>query len=373
MRVLHVSEVSWGGIPSLLRDFTAEQVRRGHRVSLLIPTPMPDRGLAGVHRLDWSIDRRRASSLLPAVRQLRAAVRRERPDVVHLHSAFAGFLGRLPLLAGTAGVPLVYQPHAWSFEIHTSGWARRLTEAWERVASRWTDVLVTNCTDEVDQGRELGIRTPGYALGVPLDVERFHPQADPAHWKARAGVQQPRMLLCLGRLARQKGQDLLVRAWEAEPLPDTELLLVGPGDTAPYQALAPTQWGSTIRWVGDQSDVRPYLWACDALVLPSRYETVAVVVAEAMACGRPVVATRVNGVEMAVTDGPADPGGVVVAAGDAGSLLAEAHRLLTDEDRRRTLGAAGRQRVVDLFTPKLVVDRLDEAYAAAVAGPGGMR
>ena len=366
MRVLHVSEVSWGGIPSLLRDFTAEQVRRGHRVSLLIPTPMPDQGLAGVHRLDWAIDRRRPRTWPRALTQLRAAIRTERPDVVHLHSAFAGFLGRLPFLAGTAGVPLVYQPHAWSFEIHASGRSRRLTETWERTASRRTDVLVTNCSDEVDQGRELGIRTPAYALGVPLDVERFHSQADPAHWKARAGVQQPRMLLCLGRLTRQKGQDLLVRAWEAEPLPDTELLLVGPGDTAPYQALAPTQWGSTIRWVGDQTDVRPYLWACDALVLPSRYEGTAVVVAEAMACGRPVVATRANGVHMAITDGPADPGGVVVPAGDVQALLVEAGRMLDDEDYRRTLGAAGRRRVVGLFTPELVVDRLDQAYDRAV-------
>ena len=368
MRVLHVSEVSWGGIPSLLRDFTAEQVRRGHRVSLLVPTALPQRGLDGVHRLDWAIDRRRASSLLPAVRQLRAAVRRERPDVVHLHSAFAGFLGRVPLLLGPTKVPLVYQPHAWSFEIHTRGWVRRLTEAWERVASRWTDVLVANCTDEVDQGRRLGITTPSYALGVALDVDRFHPvdDAESCQWRERVGAGQPQVVLCLGRLARQKGQDALVAAWEQAPIPDTELVLVGPGDTAPLQAAAPTQWGTTIKWVGDQADVRPYLWACDVLVLPSRYETVAVVVAEAMACGRPVVATRVNGVDMAVADGPAEPGGIVVDAGDVRSLLVETGRLLADDERRRAVATAGRRRVVELFTPELVVDRLDQAYDRAV-------
>lgn len=371
MRVLHVSEVSWGGIPSLLRDFTAEQVRRGHRVSLLAPTSpsLPGQGLTGVHRLDWSIDRRRPPTWLPALAQLRAVVRREQPDVVHLHSAFAGFLGRLPL-PGMPRVPLVYQPHAWSFEICTSTWSRRLIEAWERTASRRTDVLVANCTDEVAQGRRLGIATPGYALGVPLDVEHFHPVDDDEQrrWRDDVGVEHGRVLLCLGRQAKQKGQDLLVAAWEASPLPDTELLLVGPGDIEPLQALAPTQWGRTIRWVGDQPDVRPYLWASDVLLLASRYETVAVVVAEAMACARPVVATWVNGVDMAITDGPAEPGGVVVPAGDVPGLLSEAGQLLDDGDRRRMVGAAGRRRVVDLFTSTLVVDRLHQAYDRAVRG-----
>jgi len=100
--------------------------------------------------------------------------------------------------------------------------------------------------------------------------------------------------------------------------------------------------------------------------LPSRYEGAPVVVAEAMACGRPVVATRVNGVDMAVTDGPGEPGGIVVDAGDVRSLLLETGRLLANGERRRAVGTAGRRRVVELFTPELVVDRLDQAYDRAV-------
>ncbi len=370
MRVLHVSEVAWGGVVSLVRDFTAEQARRGHEVSLLAPVSFPELGTQPGRRHDWAIDRRRPATFGRALAQLRAAVRAERPDVVHLHSAFAGFLGRLPVLSGVASsAAVVYQPHAWSFEVHTGARARRVTEAWERLAGRRTDVLVANCTDEIEQGRRVGVRTPAHALGVPIDVERFHPVDGDGrrHWREQVAAGE-RVLLCLGRLARQKGQDLLVAAWEHAPLPRTELLLVGPGDPEPLRRLAPTQWGRTIRWVGDQPDVRPYLWASDVLVLPSRYETVAVVGAEAMACGRPVVANRVNGIDMAVTDGPAEPGGCVVPAGDMVGLLEQSARLLDDPHLRAVRGSAGRRRVVDLFTVGSVVDRLDRAYEQAREG-----
>jgi len=85
-----------------------------------------------------------------------------------------------------------------------------------------------------------------------------------------------------------------------------------------------------------------------------------------MACERPVVACAVNGVAMAVSDPPHEPGGTVVAAGDVIGLLAESGRLLQDAERRAKLGTDGRRRVVELFTPAQVVDRLDAAYAAAI-------
>ncbi len=366
MHVLHVSEVSWGGVVSLLRDFTAEQVARGHQVSLLVPPVFPELG-SGVHRLDWALDRRRPGTYLPALRELASAVRRLRPDVVHLHSAFAGFFGRLPLTV-TGGTPVVYQPHAWSFDVFDDARLRTLAQRWERLADRRTDLLVANCEDELDEGRPLGLRTPGRPLGVPIDVDHFHPVDEPerARHRQALGMAGDRALLCLARLARQKGQDHLVAAWEAAPVPDAVLWLVGPGDPEPLVPLAPTQWGKTIRWVGEPSDVRPWIWAADLLVLPSRYETVAVVVAEAMACETPVVAARVNGADMAVTDAPHAPGGVVVPLGDPVALLAQCGALLDRPAQRRELARAGRERVRSLFSKAVVVDRLDEAYAAAI-------
>ena len=368
MRVLHVSEVTWGGVVSLLRDFTAEQVRRGHTVDLLTPTTFP-RIDDAVGRIDWGIDRRRPATIPRAMSQVRAAVKRSRPDVVHLHSAFAGLFGRLPA-TGVGGVPTVYQPHAWSFDVFDDPRLRWAAQRWEQLADRRTDALVANGDDEIAQGRSIGIRSRGHTLGVPIDLEYFHPIGDESRAAQRraVGMGTGRSVVCLARLARQKGQDLLVSAWEQNPLPNTILWLVGPGDPEPLKALAPTQWGRTVCWMGEQLDVRPYIWAADVLVLPSRYEGMAVVPAEAMACGTPVVVAAVNGASMAVDAPPLPPGGTVVPQGDMAALLRETERLLQDAATRRDMGLAGRARVTSLFSKSLVVDRLDSAYATAMQG-----
>lgn len=367
MRVLHVSEVSWGGVVSILNEVMKEQASRGHEVNLLAPEAFSLTGVGNSLHHRWTMDRRRPATYPGALAQLNSVIRRVQPDIVHLHSAIAGIVGRLPALAVT-GVPVVYQPHAWSFDLHEGKRFGELLRRWERYASTRTKVLVANCTDEIEEGRRSGITIPARALGVPLDGNHFHPVHEGAArlHRAEVGIDTQHVILCLGRLVRQKGQDQLVAAWEAAPVPNTTLLLVGPGDPAPLKAMAPHTWGRTIRWCGEHSDVRPWLWASDLLVLPSRYETVAVVVGEAMACGRPVVATRVNGVDMAVSDGPYSSAGAVVSPGNMVDLLKECQRRLEDKQQWRRESTAGRERALMLFNTTAVVDRLDAAYQQAI-------
>ena len=372
LRVLHISEVSIGGIFSLLKDFTREQSARGHDVHILASPTML--ALDGA-RHDWSLRRRRPATYPRAVLELRRTIRTVEPDVIHLHSFFGGFFGRLPILSGLGDVPVVYQPHAWAFNVVWLSKVRILIQAWERFAGRRTDVIVANCSEEVEEGRRAGVAREGTPLGVAVDTQHFSPvdEATRSHWRTTLGVSQPGLLLCLGRLATQKGQDQLVKAWEANPLPDAELVFVGIDKPEPLAALAPTQWGKTVRAVPNVRDVRPWMWACDVLVLPSRYEGAAVTVPEAMACGRPIVTTKVNGVQEQVVDGPEPPAGAIVALGAMDDMLREAGRRLTEPGLANAEGAAARERAVEKFETKTVVDRLDAAYRKACARRSGLR
>ncbi len=365
-RVLHVTEVPKLGILSVLKEFTREQAARGYDVHVLA-SDMTGR-LAGVHHHDWSIKRDRPSSYPRGVWELRQTIRDVKPDVIHLHSFFAGLFGRLPLVFNGLDVPVVYQPHAWSFDVFGNSRVATALRSWERFGSRRTSVLVANCSDEIDEGRHIGINNRAVALGVPIDTDHFAPvdEASKQRYRDEVGVDKPAMVLCLGRMARQKGQDQLVAAWERAPIPDTELVFVGPSDHDKLRELAPHEWGTTIKAVGPQSDVRPWIWACDALVLPSRYETVSLAVAEAMACARPAVATRVNGVEDVLTGGSHPAAGAVVSLGDMAHLLYEAQKLLSDRELMQRQGAAGRVRALAMFTPWVVVDRLELAYQEAM-------
>jgi glycosyltransferase involved in cell wall biosynthesis len=233
-------------------------------------------------------------------------------------------------------------------------------------------VLVANCCDEVQEGRRAGVSTSARVLGVPVDLDRFRPASEEQRAQARRNLDLPgrNVLLCVGRLSRQKGQDLLLEAWERRRPADTVLVLLGSGDPAPLRAVAPTQWGRSVLAVGGQDDVRPWLWAADFVVQPSRYEGFSLVVAEAMACGVPVVATAVNGVREAVVDGPPGAAGAGVPVGDMGALLDEAEKRLADPALRRREGMAGRARAEQLFRGDHVMARLDDAYRAAIRAHG---
>jgi glycosyltransferase involved in cell wall biosynthesis len=367
LRVLHVSEVHWGGVVSLLREFTAEQVGRGMEVHVLAPDfgPVAD----GVTFHDWSLVRAKPWTLPGAVRQLRALVDELKPDVIHLHSFMAGFVGRLPgALPSGVDAAVVYQPHAWSFELYADRLRPRLVAAAERRAVRRTDLLVANCQDEIDQGASSGIVLPAKPLGVAVDAGHFHPvsEAERKRLRVEHELGDDRILVCVGRLAWQKGQDLLVAEWEKAPIPSTTLVLVGPGDQDALAAAAPNEWARSITWAGEQSDVRPWMWAADVLVLPSRYETVAIVVAEAMSCGVPVVATAVNGTRETLLDPPGEPSGSVVPLGDMSGLLREAERRLDDAELASRDAVVGRERAEDRFRPALVGQRLESAYREAI-------
>ncbi|MGI8692970.1 MAG: glycosyltransferase [Geodermatophilaceae bacterium] len=366
MLVLHVQETPPGGVINYLRELTGEQVSRGHQVHLL--SPAPELGWRGVTQHDWTLARKRPLTYPRAIAQLLRTVHRIRPDVIHLHSFWAGQFGRLPVLARLVKAPIVYQPHAWSVHWYDDPSFRRLAWAAERRASRCTDWIVANCWDEIAEGHQAGIHTPGRALGVPLDTAHFSfaESSARAHHRAALGLTGPRVVLCLGRITRQKGQDQLVAAWEANPIPDTELIIVGIGDVTRLRELAPTQWGKSVHTFAAQADVRPWIWACDVLVQPSRYETVGLSIAEAMSCGRPVVATRANGVAEVVGVDPAVAGGAVVPLGDMDRLLEECTRRLDDPDLWEREAKQARRRAVAQFTPCHVVDQLDLAYNEAL-------
>ncbi|MBA2415665.1 MAG: glycosyltransferase [Geodermatophilaceae bacterium] len=372
LRVLHVTEAPTWGVFSLIKEFTREQSARGYDVHVLAP-PRMLRLSGDVRQHDWSISRGRPRSYLRGVHELRRTIREVKPDIIHLHSFFGGLFGRLPVLSGLDDVAIVYQPHAWAFNMVELARVRLLVKAWERFAGRRTNVMVANCAEEVEEGRRAGIAGDGIPLGIALDTDHFTPvdEATRGHWRSELGVTTPGILLCLGRLAKQKGQDQLVAAWEANPLPDAELVLVGIDESASLEPLAPTQWGKTIRPVQSVHDVRPWLWACDVLVLPSRYEGSAVTVPEAMACGRTVVTTLVNGVREGVLEGPHPPAGAIVPLGAMEELLSQCARRLDDPELARAEGMAGRLRALDLFKTQEVVDRLDAAYQQARDTPSG--
>ena len=157
-------------------------------------------------------------------------------------------------------------------------------------------------------------------------------------------------LVFVGRLAAVKGLRVLLDAFGrvAGDHPGLKLTLVGDGDDREALEALAKPLGEAVRFTGylSQSEVAETLATADALVLPSFAEGVPVVLMEAMASGRPVVATRVAGVSELVEDGIS---GFLAPPGDAETLANRISNLAADPDLRKRMGAAGRETVLAEF------------------------
>jgi glycosyltransferase involved in cell wall biosynthesis len=332
LSVLHVSQPVDGGVARCVADLVADQVARGWRVAVACPPggPLLGRAMAaGAEHVLWPARRSPGPRVPGETRAVARIVDRFRPDLVHLHSSKAGLAGRLALRGRR---PTVFQPHAWSF-FAAGRPLRGAAVAWERASARWADAVVCVSEGERAAGERAGIRAEWRVVPNGIDLDVFRPASDADRLAAREelGVGPGPVAVCLGRICRQKGQDVLVEAWPAvtERVPDAQLVLVGGG--AAEEAVR-----GAARLVGEQQDVRAWLAAADVVVQPSRWEGLAYVVLEAMASGRNVVATDVPGMRDALGDT-----GTIVPAEDP-ALLAEA---VADRLLNGAPGSGARERV----------------------------
>lgn len=213
---------------------------------------------------------------------------------------------------------------------------------------------------------------PDKSVVIPngVDVSRFA-SATPQPWSAIGWPDGSIVSLFVGRLHRQKGIELLQQSVDrlAPAGSNRRLLIVGEG---PLQKQL-KQW---IDKVGDdrvkllpwQADVAPLMAACRLLILPSHYEGMPNVVLEAMAAGRPVVCSRVEGSEELLAHLPSQS----FPAGDATAMVESAEPLLSDRQLSNEIGESNQSRVRNDFSIAAMVDAYRSHYRALLSGRGAV-
>lgn len=303
-----------------------------------------------------------------ALFRLARFIKDRRFDVVQTWLFAGNVYGRLA--ARRARVPIVI-----TTEMAVDLWKSRTHLNIDRRLARWTDVLVGNSQAVVDFYRE--------RAGVPAaKLRMIHsgigdeviPTDAGADVRAELGIPpSSRLIVYIGRLAEQKGLDVLLRALDLlqHVRPDYLTLIVGDGPIRPkIEGLARAfELGPKVRVLGHRNDATRLLAAADVLVLPSRYEGLPNVVLEAMRFEKPVVATRAPGTTEVVADGET---GVLVPINDAAALAQALRALLDDPERCRRLGAAGLRRVREHFRVETMIERFSALYEelARLKGPG---
>ena len=191
----------------------------------------------------------------------------------------------------------------------------------------------------------------------------LHHGLDAAHYQAPNVIPVAQGgVVFVGRLCFDKGVDVLLEAWAQviRQIRGVSLVVVGGGDQVAYAAQAQVlNIADRVVFAGYQADVRPWLKEAALLVLPSRREGAGYVLIEAMATGLPVVASALESIAEYVKDGKT---GLLVPPADAAALAAAILKVLKNRDLGQRMGAAGLQRVRNVFSLATTVQRLEGLF-----------
>jgi glycosyltransferase involved in cell wall biosynthesis len=314
---------------------------------------------------------RDAAALARLVRLIRA----ERFGVVHVHEAKAGFLGRLA--AALCGTPVVVVTlHGRDPWWRTAAGAKTdlrdlmprglwLYSALERIARRFTDTFVAVAPTVARDAVRARIAAPGRTdvAASAVDLDAIPYDRDPSA-RAELGIPPDDPVVgMVGRLEPQKAPLDFVRmaARVASLRPGTRFVVVGDGEQEADMRLLAQSLGVEVLFTGFRGDAARLASAFDVFVVSSLYEGVGRSVTEALASGRPVVATAVDGVVDVVAHGAT---GLLAAPRDPGGLAVRVVWLLDHPEEAARMGEQARDLVRALFAPERMCAVLDEIYSS---------
>ena len=370
-RVAFVLGLATGGTASHVAALAAGCLEAGLDVSLLGPAltlelvGQPGRNSAAVKAYRVPVtDRLRPGSAAAAVTALRSAFAASRPDVVHAHGVRAGALAVLAI--GSMGRR--HRP-ALAVTVHNAppdGRAAGLVYgALEQICARRADLALCASADLLARMRRLGA-SGAQQFDVAPEPLKTPSAQEIATARADIGAGDRPVLLTVGRLARQKGLDVLIAAAARWPdrAPQPRIVIAGEGPLAAGLRAQASQVGADVLFLGARQDVPALLAVADVVIVPSRWEARALILQEAMRSGRPIVATNVGGTPE-LTGGDS---AVLVPPEDPAALAAAVLNVLDDPVLGARLGEAASTRSTSFPTQKDGVNAAVSIYTKLANG-----
>ena len=378
MKIAMVSpyDFTWpGGVTIHVSQLARELGRSGHEVQVLAPhspsrecqdgdllvplgrsVPLPSGGSIARVSLSWWL-----------ARKVRALLQREQYDVIHLHEPMA------PILPLTV---LEYSNTVNIGTFHACHNRQHLYKMSHPLIKRWHQRLHGNIAVSTAAQRYVNSTFPGNYEIIPngIDVDHFSQKAEP--WPQYQDGKTN--IIFVGRLEKRKGLRYLLEAfgrlrWD---IPDLRLIVVGPGnpDKDSYHVLS-SQNLHEVEFVGrvPYDDLPRYYASADIFCSPATgAESFGIVLLEAMAAGKPVVASDIEGYKGVLTDGEQ---GLLFRNKNVDSLAASLETLVRDPEMRRNIGRRGRA-TAEKHRWQVVAGRVEQYYEARIQevhGAAGQR
>lgn len=281
-------------------------------------------------------------------------IRKESIDIIHAHSRVSQVVGALA--SRMTGVPMVTTCHGY--------FKKRL----RAIVDTWGDkVIAISAAVYKHLKEDLGVKDSRIELVYSgIDIYKFSKEFsadDIVKTKKYLGLGGKTVIGTIGRLSPVKGQKFFVQAMVEilKERPDAGGLVVGSGPEGPSVKSLAMALGvdDRISFVDSVTDTRDMLAAMDIFVFPSVKEGLGIALLEALAAGRPCIASKTGGIEDIIKD---RENGILVDVGDSGAIARAALELLADENLRLNLGRSGRRLVQSRFTLDRMADDIARVY-----------
>ncbi|MDR1322934.1 MAG: glycosyltransferase family 4 protein [Candidatus Margulisbacteria bacterium] len=295
--------------------------------------------------------------------QLYKILKREKPDIVHTHTAKAGAVGRLA--AKLAGVKKIY--HTFHGHVFHSYFGKFKTKAFiflEKILARLTTKIIAISAKQKAELISYGVAKPDQITVIRLGFELNKLQPVPNYWRRKYKLSPSTILVgIVGRLTAVKNHEYFLEiarevCWQND---NVRFIIIGDGELREQLTVSAKlkNLDSKVFFAGFSTDARKIYSDLDLVALTSRNEGTPVTLIEAMACGKPVVSTNVGGVADIIDNNRTG----YLAPQDQPEVFAQKLlRLCRSKTLRKNIGRHARKKILKLYDVKRLVEDIDHLY-----------
>lgn len=352
MKVLHVGEYVNGGVATYLKTLINGLQQYKDIDNYLVMSKYKSEQNWGnmQNKVTYYEYKRSIWNIFKAMIFIYRFINKIQPDIIHVHSTWAGVFVRFPLLFVRKKAKIIYQPHGWAFLMDISNLKKHIYILIEKILSIPTDKIINISNYEQNKAIE-------YSLNKDKMVMIYNGVADRKNTgSTKITMDKDKInLLFVGRLDRQKGLDIFLKTYEKYDFPNIHLYVIGTSvldNTVPKNTLKTTYLG----WI-DNKEIDAYYQACDAVIMPSRWEGFGLVAIEAMRNSKAVIVSDRGALPELINNGV---NGYVFALNDNNSL--KEILLSLGRNELKKMGKEGGKKYLENFTDKQVTANILDEY-----------
>lgn len=354
MVILHIGEYVKGGVATYLREILNYQVNVPCFTSvnlLMANTNSEDIRIPKLNTYRYNY-KRSIFYIILAVCQIYKYIKKIKPDIIHVHSTFAGVFVRILFFIVPSKTKIIYCAHGWSFLMRVN-YVKKLFYAFiEKLFAYKTDLIINISQNEFNESIKYGLpREKSITIYNGLsEPNKKHTNSQNIIFDA-----EKINILFVGRFDRSKGIDILLHIYKSLRLPNIRLILIGENVLKDVKIDIP-HGVVNLGWV-DHDEIDAYYQLCDAVIIPSRWEGFGFVAIEAMRNKRAVIASNVGALPEIVKDGI---NGYIFDINNINTL----YSILVNLDRSvlRKMGENGYKIYKQKFTSTIMNKKITEQY-----------